>query len=296
MIWCVGESLYDIVFTGSAPAWAVPGGSMLNASVSVARAGEAVSLISELGDDAVGKMILDFLQENGVETGSVAGYKGNTTLALAFLNESGDARYQFYQGSPAQAPTFAIPDFKQGDVLMFGSFYSITPRNRHNITRLANAARQAGAAVYYDPNFRKPHFAQLETSLPFIRENIGFANIVRGSDEDFRLISGTSTPEASMEFIQSCGGSTLIYTRNREGTELFAPGLKKHYDATETEVVSTIGAGDSFNAGMAVSIHRHGNFKFTATEWDEAIARAIIFATEVCRSRENFIGKPATSR
>lgn len=292
MIWCAGESLYDVVFANNAPVWAVPGGSMLNASVSAARSGEKVTLISELGEDAVGEMILNFLHDNGVETGMIARYPGNTTLALAFLNQAGDARYQFYHGAPEQAPRFRIPDFKPGDVLMFGSFYSISPRNRTNITALATAARRAGATVYYDPNFRKPHAAKLAASLPFIRENIGLADVVRGSDEDFSLVAGTESPETTMDFIRSCGGNTLIYTRNTEGVDLFAPHLQKHYKSIETEVVSTIGAGDSFNAGMAVSIHRKGNFKFTVTDWDEAIARAIIFATEVCRSRENFISRP----
>lgn len=296
MIWCIGESLYDIVFTGGRPEWAVPGGSMLNASVSAARSGEKVTLISELGDDSVGEMIMDFLNQNGVGTGMMARYKGNTTLALAFLNEAGDARYQFYHGAPANAPSFNIPQFRHGDILMFGSFYSISHRNRSNITLQAKAARSADATVYYDPNFRKPHLDQLADSLPFIYENIGLADIVRGSDEDFRLIAGTNTPEATMDFIQSCGGSILIYTRNSEGVDLFAPGLAKHYNATETAVVSTIGAGDSFNAGMAVSIHRKGNIQFTITDWDDAIARAINFATEVCRSRDNFIGRPVISQ
>jgi len=295
MIWCVGESLYDVVFKDAQPQWAVPGGSMLNAAVSASRSGEEVSLISELGDDAVGEMILNFLEDNKVGTGMISRYKGNTTLALAFLNASGDARYQFYQSAPQKAPDFKIPPFSVGDVLMFGSFYSISLRNRANIKALANAARKAGAAIYYDPNFRKPHLGQLEETLPYIRENIGMADIVRGSDEDFSLIADAGSNEAAMDFIQSCGGKTLIYTRNIHGIHLFTPDLKKHYKATETEVVSTIGAGDSFNAGMVVSIHRKGNFKFTDTEWDEAIARAVIFATEVCRSRDNFIGKPATS-
>lgn len=291
MIWCVGESLYDIVFEEHSPRWAVPGGSMLNAAVSAARAGEKVSLISELGNDAIGDNIKVFLTENGISTSLISEYSGNTTLALAFLNQHGDARYQFYHTAPAQAPAFKVPAFGPGDVLMFGSFYSISPRNRSNINTLATAARAAGAVVYYDPNFRKPHLQQLQQSLPFIRENIALAHLVRGSDEDFGLIAGTQSPADTFDFIRHCGGQALIYTRNRQGSDLFANGLQKHYHAIETEVVSTIGAGDSFNAGMAVSIHRKGNLTFTEADWDEAMERAVIFATEVCGSRNNFINR-----
>lgn len=291
MIWCVGESLYDIVFKNGQPIWAVPGGSMLNAAVSAARYGEKVGLLTELGDDAVGNLIGDFLDSNGISVEKASFYRGNTTLALAFLNSSGDAQYQFYHHAPDQAPDFTIPEFQPGDVLMFGSFYSIKQRNRPNISRLAHAARQAGAWIYYDPNFRKPHLKDLDLSLPHILENIAMADIVRGSDEDFKFISGAEGPEDAYRFIRENGCQNLILTRNSSGVELFADNLVKHYDVPKVEVVSTIGAGDSFNGGFVTVLHGTEKKRLTGTFWDEAIGRAVIFASEVCRSRENFIGK-----
>ncbi len=292
MIWCIGESLYDIVFTNGQPMWAVPGGSMLNAAASAARYGEKVSLLTELGDDAVGALISGFLKANGISIERVSFYKGNTTLALAFLNSSGDAQYQFYHHAPAEAPEFEIPEFSQGDVLMFGSFYSIKPRNRQNISRLAKAAREAGAWLYYDPNFRRPHLNDLNASLPFIRENIALADIVRGSDEDFRLIAGADSPGEAFGFIRENGCQNLILTRNSQGVELFSGGFIKHIEVPQVEVVSTIGAGDSFNAGFATALHGNKKEGLSGKFWDEAISRAVIFASEVCCSRDNFISKP----
>lgn len=292
MIICAGESLYDIVFTNGQPTWAVPGGSMLNVAVSAARFGEKVSLISELGDDAVGKIILGFLKANGVVTDYVSLYKGNTTLALAFLNTDGDAAYQFYHHSPDVSPRFKMPPFKRGDVLIFGSFYSINPRNRSNIERLAHQAREAGAFIYYDPNFRKPHLKMLEKCLPFIRNNIELADIVRGSDEDFELICGAKCSAEAWDFVRQNGCEHLIYTRNKDGVEVFSKEIQKHYKVPEVEVVSTIGAGDSFNAGFVSSLHGKEKNALNNNFWDEAIGRAVIFASEVCRSRENFIGNP----
>lgn len=292
MIWCIGESLYDIVFTNGQPMWAVPGGSMLNAAVSAARYGEKVGLLTELGDDAVGILISDFLIINGISIENVSSYKGNTTLALAFLNSAGDAQYQFYHNTPVHAHDFTIPEFHPGDVLMFGSFYSIKSRNRRNISRLALAARDAGAWIYYDPNFRRPHLKDLELSLPYIHENIAMADIVRGSDEDFMFIAGAESPGDAFRFILENGCQNLILTRNRQGVELFAGEFIRHFDVPQVEVISTIGAGDSFNAGFATALHGSGKNKPTGTFWDEAINRAVIFATEVCCSRDNFIGKP----
>ncbi|MFH1119613.1 MAG: PfkB family carbohydrate kinase [Bacteroidota bacterium] len=292
MIWCIGESLYDIVFSDGQPRWAVPGGSMLNVAVSAARFGNKVSLISETGSDTVGSLITDFLDSNGISTEFLKRYNGNTTLALAFLNEAGDATYQFYHHSPEQAPDFPIPQFSAGDVFVFGSFYSVNPRNRRNIARLAMAAARAGAWVCYDPNFRKPHIGTLEESMPFIIENIRIADITRGSDEDFRLIAGAMDASRAWEFTRKHGCSHLIYTRNREGVDVFSKGILKHFDVPQVEVVSTIGAGDSFNSGFVTRLHGMVKNELSATFWDEAIGRAVIFASEVCRSRDNFINRP----
>lgn len=292
MIWCVGESLYDIVFLNGKPEWAVPGGSMLNAAVSAARFGEKVGLITELGNDEVGNLISGFLKKNGISLAKCHHYKGNTTLALAFLNSSGDAHYQFYQHAPDLAPEFTIPDFSPGDVLLFGSFYSVKSRNRHNISGLAKAARKAGAWVYYDPNFRRPHLEELVNTLPYIRENIAMADIVRGSDEDFNLIAAATNSEEAYKFVLENGCKNFIYTKNKKGVDLIAEGLTKHYDVPKVEVISTIGAGDSFNAGFATALHHCNKKELTETFWDHAIARAVIFASEVCRSRDNFIRHP----
>lgn len=291
MIWCAGECLYDIVFKNGSPQWAVAGGSMMNAAVSAARSGMEVSLITELGNDAVGELITGFLNSDGVSTRHVTYYQGNTTLALAFLNERGDAQYQFYHHSPEEAPDFSLPEFRQGDVLLFGSFYSVRPRNRANIRRLATAARDAGAWIFYDPNFRKPHLNELPLTLPFIAENIGMADFVRGSDEDFQLIAGAANPDEAYAFVHKHGCSKFILTRNSRGVEVFTGSATLHVDSRKVEVISTIGAGDSFNAGFATVLHGKSPGEINAAFWDEATGRAVIFATEVCQSRENFIGR-----
>jgi fructokinase len=213
-------------------------------------------------------------------------------LALAFLDSAGDAHYQFYHHAPEEAPEFAIPGFSPGDVLLFGSFYSINPRNQRNITRLAAAAKECGAWIYYDPNFRKPHLAKLEQSLPFIRQNIAMADIVRGSDEDFKLIAGANNSSEANEFVKNNGCDNLIYSMNRAGVDLFTSKSAKHFNVPKVEVVSTIGAGDSFNAGFVTALHGFKKNELSGIFWDQAIGRAVIFAAEVCRSRDNFIGHP----
>ena len=91
-IYGIGETVLDIIFKDDQPQAAKAGGSVLNSAVSMGRMELPVSFISEYGQDDVGNLIDNFLKNNGVDTSSVHHFKdGNTSLALAFLNEKNDA-------------------------------------------------------------------------------------------------------------------------------------------------------------------------------------------------------------
>lgn len=289
MIYCIGESLYDIIFRNGQPEWAVPGGGMLNCAVSLGHAGANVQLISELGNDNVGSLIADFLKMSRVGTDYLRTSDNNSTLALAFLEENGDANYQFYVTQPDSAPDFTVPEFKRGDLLVFGSFYSIAKRNRSNVVKLAMAAKNAGAFILYDPNFRKSHLNELDDVYRFIIENISLADIVRGSDEDFRLIMKATGSDKIYDFVKGAGGNILLITRNIEGVDLFLTEGREHYDAIPVNVVSTIGAGDSFNAGIVFELDKLGRLPVDSDEWKMVISTGLNFAAEVCTLKENYI-------
>lgn len=290
MIYTIGECLLDIVFRNGQPEWSCPGGSMLNSAVSLGRYGQPVAFLSETGNDRVGDLIHDFLSKNGVSINHLLVYKGKSTLALAFLDDRGDAAYQFYHQLPTVAPEFRLPALTSADLLMFGSYYSMSDRNQGNIGRVVSRAVESGAHVLYDPNFRKPHLDNLPETFSAIIRNISMADLVRASDEDMHLIAGAENGIQAYDFVRESGCKLLVYTRNREGVDLFTPWFTKHYHVPGVPVVSTVGAGDSFNAGLASVIHHYGNILPGEDFWDEAIGRAIIFAAEVCGSRENFIG------
>ncbi len=290
MIYCIGESLYDIVFNNGKPEWAVPGGGMLNCAVSLGHAGTEIQLITELGNDRVGHLIRQFLEDSNVKTDYLRVSDINTTLALAFLDQRGNAEYQFYKIQDKNSPDFTVPDFKQGDLLIYGSLYSVDPRNRGNIFKIAVAAKNAGAIIIYDPNFRKTHLANLDEVSSFIIENIGLADIVRGSDEDFMMIANARNSTQAFEFINEAGGKYLIVTQNSQGVDLFTgKDEPKHFDAIPVKIVSTIGAGDAFNAGLAYQIHQYGRIPSSFEEWKAAISKGLEFAAEVCSVRENYI-------
>lgn len=291
MIYCLGESLYDIVFSHNQPSWAVAGGGMLNAAVSLGHAGAEVQLITECGNDKIGNLIIDFLRSNNVGTDFINVSENNSSLALAFLDENGNATYQFYKDYSAEAPLFDIPVFNPGDILMFGSLYSIELRNRTNIHHLTSQARRGGATVIYDPNFRPSNAHRINEVIPYIKENIASADIVRASDEDFRIITGHDSHEDIFSFVKDNGAEILILTLNAQGAKLFTNDEIKSFEAVATDVVSTIGAGDSFNAGIAYEIKKLNRKPIDAKDWQIVMSTGLNFAAEVCGLRENYIRK-----
>jgi fructokinase len=189
-IYTIGETLYDIIFQNNRPIASKPGGAMLNTAVTLGRLRLPVNLISEYSVDPVGEKIETFLEENHVQTDYIYKYHdGQTAIALAFLDKDNNASYTFYKLYPAERLNIRIPEFKKDDILIFGSLFALNSDVRDKLLDLLQKAREQGAIILYDPNFRSPHQEELPSLKPVILQNMSFADIVRGSDEDFRNIS-----------------------------------------------------------------------------------------------------------
>lgn len=293
-IFGIGETVYDIIFRDGVPQAAKPGGSVLNAIVSLGRAGFPVSFISEYGTDDVGMLIDRFLRENGVDTSHSYRYSDvNTSLALAFLDEKNDAHYTFHKYYPEKRLDVKLPLFCKEDILMCGSFFAVGIGIRPQFVKFLEGASESGALILYDPNFRKSHTSGLEELLPFIVENMKLASLVRGSDEDFRNITGAENADEAWKFVSEyC--SCLVYTASSEAVYVRTRSFSGEFPVKKIIPVSTIGAGDNFNAGMVASIYNNGITKNILSEmgvaqWEKIVSAGVDFATNVCLSYDNYI-------
>lgn len=293
-IYAIGETVYDIIFKESVPRAANAGGSMLNTAISLGRLDMPVSFISEYGNDYVGKTIDSFLNSNNVCTKYVFKYqKGLTALALAFLDSQNNADYDFYKIYPEKRFDIIIPEIRKNDILLFGSFYAITKDIRKNLIKLLETAKQNNAIIIYDPNFRKSHLPDLPIVKELIIENISYATIVRGSNEDFAHIFNTGDISDSYDCIKDkC--NILIYTANKDGVFIKTPTVEINIPVKQIKPVSTIGAGDTFNAGIIYSIIKQ-DITFNeisllkSYDWESIISAGIDFSTEVCLGYDNYI-------
>ena len=293
-IYAIGETLLDIIFKNNQPQTAKPGGAMLNSVVSVGRMDLPVYFISEYGIDDTGNLVDSFLKDNGVNTTYVNRYDdGNTALALAFLDEKNDANYTFYKNRPSRELNTGFPVIKKNDIILCGSFYSIWKEIREMFKGFISGSREKGALIIYDPNFRKSHLSELSDLKPMIIENMKMADIVRGSDEDFETIFGAKSADEAYNSLKNyC--PQMVYTANTEGVYVRTPSFSGTFPVRKITPVSTIGAGDNFNAGMITSIYNNnisvgqlGNL--TENDWKKVVSMAVEFATDVCLSYDNYI-------
>jgi fructokinase len=295
-IYAIGETLYDIIFKNEQPQAGKPGGAMLNSTVSLGRLKLPVSLISEYADDNIGQIIDRFLQRNGVRTDFVDHYTdGKTALAIALLDEKNDAHYTFYKNYPIRRLEMEFPVLLQDDIILCGSIYAITNEIRDKFVSFINSSAVNGAIVIYDPNFRDAHLSELQELKPLIVENMKMASIIRGSDEDFRNIFQARSPDDAWEIVSNyC--NCMVYTASSDAVFVRTKSFSGKFPIREINPVSTIGAGDNFNAGMIAAIYNNGITReeletMGEEKWSVIVSSGVGFATDVCLSYENYISE-----
>ncbi|MDF1550102.1 MAG: PfkB family carbohydrate kinase [Bacteroidales bacterium] len=293
-VYGIGETIYDIIFKNGKPVTGHPGGSTFNCMISLGRCGVNGAFISETGRDQIGNVIVKFLQENNLSGRYVNQFKGGkSALALAFLDENNDAVYDFYKDYPNQRLEIELPVFNKNDILVFGSFFALNQAVRPIVKRLIEQANSAGAIIYYDPNYRSTHLPNRDDLITTLIENFKLSTIIRGSDEDFgHIYPGMALDVVYGEISQHC--PNLICTANKSSVGIFTKHFKTQYPVPEIEPLSTIGAGDSFNAGFVYALIKNkvgiDDIPNLSEEiWADMVNTAITFSSEVCMSYENYV-------
>lgn len=295
----IGETMLDIIFKNGKPIEAVPGGSTFNGIVSLGRAGVKTVFVSETGNDRVGEYVRDFLRDNNVDTSAINVFQETKSpVSLAFLDKDNNADYIFYRDQKHDHMDFAYPDIQKDDIVVFGSFYAVNPALRPQVSGLLEYARQRGAIIYYDVNFRKAHQADVMKVTPNLIDNLEYADIVRGSKEDFEVLYKKDSAERVYRAETSFYCKRFIYTDGSNPVSVFSNnGFHKEYAMPKTETVSTIGAGDNFNAGFIYGMIKYGVTRDDVEQglseeiWDKLIATATAFSADCCKDIFNYISK-----
>ena len=298
----IGETILDIIFKEEQPYKAVPGGSVFNGLVSLGRLQVPVTFISEVGKDQVGELILRFMEQNHISTQYIDRFPdGKSPVSLAFLDANRNAKYAFYKDYPTQRLEVPFPRIEADDIFIIGSYYALNPALRPRMVEFLQYAHERKAIIYYDLNFRKAHAHEAIRLMPTVLENLEYADIVRGSDEDFLNLFGEQAGDRVYADHIQFYCDRLITTYGAKGVDLYTSRFKQHYDAFAIEPQSTIGAGDNFNAGLIFGLLKEDvRLKdladLTPDSWERIIRHGMALAGEVCQSYDNYISTDFASR
>ncbi|WP_226995362.1 PfkB family carbohydrate kinase, partial [Candidatus Symbiothrix dinenymphae] len=175
------------------------------------------------------------------------------------------------------------------DVILFGSYFAVNHEIRSNIHRWLGEAHSAEAVIYYDINFRAAHADERAELMPAFEENFECATVVRCSDEDLAVLYPNQSIDEIYRTHIAPRCKNLIVTQGAKETRLFTPNGEKSYPVQSIKPISTIGAGDNFNAGFIYALMQQAITKsdlenLPEQKWNKLLESAHKFAAEVCQS------------
>lgn len=282
MILSCGEALIDMLprhSTEGEPAFAPhAGGAVFNTAIALGRLGAPSGFLSGISSDLFGEMLMQSLAASQVECRFAIRSNRPTTLAFVTLVE-GHASYAFYDENTAGRMLDAddMPALPETvEALFFGGIS--LPVEPCGSAYEALMTREAGRRLcMIDPNIR-PGFIRDEAAY---RARLGrmmaLADIVKLSDEDLRWLEGPGEIEPLARRLLTRGARLVLVTEGATGAHAFTAGLALFEPSRRVRVVDTVGAGDTFNAGVLAALHRAGALsKAGVAGADEALLRAAL--------------------
>jgi fructokinase len=253
----VGEALVDLVGQrGGQTFVAHPGGSPANVALGLARLDVPVTLITRLGHDGLGEMIIEHLRASGVRVNRVNGGGApdiSTSLAIATL-AAGVASYDFRieWDMPALAP---LPI--ETRCLHTGSLATALPPGNANVIDLVERERTRGrVTISYDPNVRPALLGDAARARTGIERLVALSDVVKVSDEDLRWLYPDQPDERVAQRWLGLGPALVVVTRGGVGAYAVSANVEVHRTAVPIDLVDTVGAGDSFTSGLLEALHR----------------------------------------
>ena len=295
----IGEAIIDLV-PGDQPRTfhAVPGGSPYNVAIGLTRLGHQATLMARLADNAFGRLLREHARAEGIDLSAAPQAAEPATLAVVSLDAAAQASYDFYVQGTAdwQWTAEEIGGAPDGTaVLHFGSLASWTPPGDAGILELARRMRGRGDVLLsYDPNVRPGLLADHRHGQQMIERAIRLAHLVKASTDDIAwLYPGHSPAEVARQWLR-LGATVVVITGSADGADAFtADGSSVHRPARDITVVDTVGAGDSFTAGLITSLIRRDRYtpadlaRWPADQMSAALDDAILVAALNCQRRGN---------
>lgn len=264
MILCCGDGFVDMLPVAGAerPSWAAhPGGAVFNTAIGLARLGAPSGLLTGLSTDGFGDMLRVALDANGVDYGLSVSTERKTTLAFVSLAD-GQARYSFHdEGSALRGLTSnEIPELPARVGAVFFGGISLVGEPCGSAFEAVQAAAARNRVVILDPNIRPAFIPDAAAYLARLDRMIAHSDIIKLSDEELAWIARTAqATDDPVRNLLDRGVQVVILTEGSAGaTAVTRGGVSVRVSARQVDVLDTVGAGDTFNAGVLARLNELG--------------------------------------
>ena len=275
-IMTLGEVLIDLTQTGTdnkgIPQFAAfPGGAPANVAVAASRLGAQTGFIGKIGKDAFGAQLRKTLETDHVDTAFLfESEEVPTTLAIVSVDANGERSFSFFRdpGADTQLLKEEAAAFLNRElpfILHFGSLSLTTEPSRSAALEAAQRAREKGVLISYDPNYRAALWDSEETAVNWMKTPLNMIDVLKISDEELLLLTGTDDLEEGSRILGEYGISMIMITLGSEGVFYRCKGNSGEGDlygivpAEEVSVCDTNGAGDTFLGAVLAQIASNGS-------------------------------------
>ena len=255
---CIGEALIDMICTDRGSRLAdgqnflkKAGGAPANVAAAIAALGGQVDMAAKVGKDPFGQHLIDLMSEMGVNTKWVIqDPNAFTTFAFVSLMEDGERDFYFNRGADGQLSMADLAglNLKEYDIVHFGSATGFLPGPlQATYIDLLNKAKEAGALISFDPNYR--HLLFPDNTESFINQSwhyIAACDFFKLSDEEAILITGLDTVDAAAAALRTKTNAVFAITLGKEGTLLSTSNGSEIISSIPITAVDATGAGDAF--------------------------------------------------
>ncbi|MCX7645921.1 MAG: carbohydrate kinase [Rhodobacteraceae bacterium] len=264
MILSCGEALIDMLprtSTGGEACFApYAGGAVMNTAIALGRLGVPSGFLSGISTDLFGEVLIAALTASGVDTSLAIRSGRPTTLAFVKL-VNGQASYAFYDENTAgrMIGPADLPDLPAAvSALFFGGISLVVEPGGATYEALMTREAGSGRVMMIDPNIRPSFIADETAYRGRIARMTAMADIVKLSDEDLRWLEGPGEIPALAGKVLARGPKAVFVTEGAAGAHAFTATRSAFVPARKVTVADTVGAGDTFNAGVLAALHAAG--------------------------------------
>ena len=243
-----------------------PGGAPANVAVAVTRLGKKGAFIGKVGDDAFGHHLINILAEEAVETrGMRLDAQARTTLAFIALPDEHTAEFVFYRNPGAdmmmRADELDLELLQKTRAFHFGSISLIAEPSRSATKAALDVAREGGALISFDVNYRPSLWASLAEAVNLINEMIPHVDLLKVNEAELKILSGSNDPVIGSQKLLQQGPDLVVVTLGSDGSFFRAAGGYGCVPPFSVHTVDSVGCGDAFTSGLLCRLVDSDNWR-----------------------------------